>query len=239
MNSFSPRAGIRGFDTRRFATRDGRGLAPTGFSPRAGIRGFDTRSAAPSTSAALQPHPVSVPERGFVALIRLSTAGRRSAPQCGSKVSVPERGFVALIRLRHAAVSLATLPNVSVPERGFVALILVKITRSACTSGQTPSFSPRAGIRGFDTRSRSCCYVTRMASMNSFSPRAGIRGFDTRTFATRDLQRTPAEQVSVPERGFVALIHRCGLVRHRQRRLGPGFSPRAGIRGFDTDSDGG
>ena len=100
-------------------------------------------------------------------------------------VSVPERGFVALI-LRHSAVThrvrLQVQPrpaHVSVPERGFVALI--------------PASARRRSAR-------------RSLHVDSFSPRAGIRGFDTDE-APYDLSwQCPADEVSVPERGFVALI---------------------------------
>ena len=72
------------------STGDGR----TCFSPRAGIRGFDTGDLVP---CAMPPeYRVSVPERGFVALIRVQRLARLTAT--GSQVSVPERGFVALIR---------------------------------------------------------------------------------------------------------------------------------------------
>jgi hypothetical protein len=68
-------------------------------------------------------------------------------------VSVPERGFVALIRDRTAGRESARFRRggVSVPERGFVALILSTVR---CTKGGIVliGFSPRAGIRGFDTQ---------------------------------------------------------------------------------------
>jgi hypothetical protein len=100
-----------------------------------------------------------------------------------------------------------------------------------------------------------------------FSPRAGIRGFDTRLYVRIAVTRhrlgfVLCAEVSVPERGFVALIHpRCvnsggtvsestvsvpergfvALIRVTVRNTAgrmtiglPSFSPRAGIRGFDT-----
>ena len=73
-----------------------------GFSPRAGIRGFDTF--APGGCAvglAIVPTWVSVPERGFVALI-LRVAASVTGVRCNPDVSVPERGFVALILLQVA-----------------------------------------------------------------------------------------------------------------------------------------
>ena len=63
---------------------------------------------------------VSVPERGFVALIPDVDMMRKAADRCN--VSVPERGFVALI-LAAAIRRSARRTRVSVPERGFVALI--------------------------------------------------------------------------------------------------------------------
>jgi hypothetical protein len=74
----------------------------------------------------------------------------------------------------------------------------------------------------------------------SFSPRAGIRGFDTYADTFETQTHIAFRRVSVPERGFVALIlsasgHRDAaesvLCSHRS-----GFSPRAGIRGFDTSA---
>ena len=67
---------------------------------------------------------------------------------------------------------------VSVPERGFVALI--------------PSKLRMRWIK--DTAS-------------GFSPRAGIRGFDTDGDADHH-RHVHVQEVSVPERGFVALIGR-------------------------------
>ena len=81
---------------------------------------------------------------------------------------------MALIPIPTAA-SRTARPEVSVPERGFVVLIL-------------PSGEEKARCR----RSR-------------FSPRAGIRGFDTSGRGYR-VGAAAAEVVSVPERGFVALI---------------------------------
>jgi hypothetical protein len=43
-----------------------------------------------------------------------------------------------------------------------------------------PSFSPRAGIRGFDTPVLAMWTASPVLAMPSFSPRAGIRGFDTK-----------------------------------------------------------
>ena len=149
--SFSPRAGIRGFDTFMHAVATRRFVVAS-FSPRAGIRGFDTRRG-DQTDAVRLVRQVSVPERGFVALIQ-----RHS----------PEDGCSAMIC------------TVSVPERGFVALIHV---------------------------SRYADMVLRMTNLR-FSPRAGIRGFDTQLPEhVRRLRESGATlTVSVPERGFVALI---------------------------------
>ena len=78
-------------------------------------------------------------------------------------------------------------------------------------------------------------YAWRGTGCGGFSPRAGIRGFDT---SEQSCRKSTGKRsiVSVPERGFVALIPR----DHRHGLLGPeageGFSPRAGIRGFDTVS---
>jgi hypothetical protein len=145
---FSPRAGIRGFDTsldRRPSTsphllvsvpergfvalipsgeRVGAGCSEQCFSPRAGIRGFDTVVVKSTTGTGYDITGVSVPERGFVALIR--RIGRLYDPESRKGVSVPERGFVALIPDHRRPVPLVNRhPFVSVPERGFVALILV------------------------------------------------------------------------------------------------------------------
>ena len=65
---------------------------------------------------------VSVPGRGFVALIAEHSPLRRYRGRPNRRVSVPGRGFVALIVQRHDAGAARGL-KVSVPGRGFVALI--------------------------------------------------------------------------------------------------------------------
>ena len=69
--------------------------------------------------------------------------------------------------------------TVSVPERGFVALIrAVATTMRAQLHSELHSFSPRAGIRGFDTHGGTDLIRVSNPPVR-FSPRAGIRGFDT------------------------------------------------------------
>ena len=68
--------------------------------------------------------------------------------------------------------------TVSVPERGFVALILATISERRRWLTPALRFSPRAGIRGFDTDAHDWEQYRGQRSA-SFSPRAGIRGFDT------------------------------------------------------------
>ena len=93
-------------------------------------------------------YPVSVPGRGFVALI----VGCRRWYSFGVRVSVPGRGFVALI-----GEGCSIHPDhgeqyrVSVPGRGFVALI-ENCNHRRAAARRIGSFSPRAGIRGFDRR---------------------------------------------------------------------------------------
>ena len=59
---------------------------------------------------------------------------------------------MALIRLaaRIDWIGMPSMPQVSVPERGFVALIRRGHTTELCAD-EPSGFSPRAGIRGFDT----------------------------------------------------------------------------------------
>jgi hypothetical protein len=97
---------------------------------------------------------------------------------------------------------------VSVPERGFVALIPKPNGQRSAerqANAAKKSFSPRAGIRGFDTSGTATAYKSDCSTPTRFSPRAGIRGFDTNR-DQRQVWPTRGEHVSVPERGFVALI---------------------------------
>ena len=117
------------------------------FSPRAGIRGFDTRNTARAVVFLTNMFVmVSVPERGFVALIHPVPPWR--CDRTDATVSVPERGFVALIPVAEPDAD-AQAYDVSVPERGFVALI--RCYAGGRTGAGRRRFSPRAGIRGFDT----------------------------------------------------------------------------------------
>jgi hypothetical protein len=114
---------------------------------------------------------VSVPERGFVALIRKGGREKRYLLR-GGLVSVPERGFVALIRDRgRVARGLAAEDRVSVPERGFVALIRCQFAGDV-HSCPVHRFSPRAGIRGFDTTDP-CCVPTPVPSGVPFQSPSG------------------------------------------------------------------
>ena len=147
----------------------------------------------------------------------------------GQIVSVPERGFVALIRGPGAGVipspgHMCFSPRAGI--RGFDRL------HRHCGSGSPTSFSPRAGIRGFDTTYLTLTYlqVSRVDAVSvpergfvaliaapgtsgglcretiRFSPRAGIRGFDRSFVLIAALLFAVFAPVSVPERGFVALI---------------------------------
>jgi hypothetical protein len=60
-----------------------------------------------------------------------------------------------------------------------VALIPQQPFRRAAAADQVAGFSPRAGIRGFDTRDVADPRVGSDRGASRFSPRAGIRGFDT------------------------------------------------------------
>ena len=97
--------------------------------------------------ALLDSYLVSVPERGFVALIRNELVNATNGDAC--TVSVPERGFVALIlRDDDPDLHLALLDSylVSVPERGFVALIRpARCQRVHCFIRMTLRFQSPSG----------------------------------------------------------------------------------------------
>ena len=118
---------------------------------------------------------------------------------------------MALIRFGGRSSSSQARFGVSVPERGFVALI---VDDDVASPYDPPSFSPRAEIRGFDTGSTAPKYMVYAGQLYSFSPQAGIRGFDSGVDAYLTQALNPGHTVSVPERGFVALIGRYGNRHH-------------------------
>ena len=123
--------------------------------------------------------------------------------------------------------------GVSVPERGFVALIRLVEAGVNAQSGVQSSFSPRTGIRGFDTNGRTS---SRSGFVHVSVPERGFVAL-IHTGRPPSVSTSVSEwcDVSVPERGFVALIRGLAIATamFAERR----FSPRAGIRGFDTRAD--
>ena len=162
---FSPRAGIRGFDTAATLHQAcATSTAMQRFSPRAGIRGFDTSHDGAS--------------------VRADVANRAGfSPRAGIRGFDTDAGSVHA-RGTHGRSVRCFSPRAGI--RGFDTLI--GQTRSSAGLTSDRCFSPRAGIRGFDTTALVdvCDYV---ASSYRFSPRAGIRGFDTLRFPPQTVRK--------------------------------------------------
>ena len=92
-------------------------------------------------------------------------------------------------------------------------------------------FSPRAGIRGFDTNSLGRGEVVSYFVASGFSPRGGIRGFDTRLVPAAARGPPGSFSPRAGIRGFDTTLLVLVLIIVA---MVASFSPRAGIRGFDT-----